>query len=223
MSLKKLTPNQRKRLEVEASQIQNERSNLRAKERTLKARSVSLSSQPLIADEGTLRKNLHKVIPKHLAPKNIGHFNEVLWPFWFPVDFDLGNNPTYDSNTREITNVQVDQEAGFLLTSISRDHNDAGESGYYSPLAITIRDLQSSRQFNDEPIPIQQFGYRSQPTFLDTPLFFAANSRISLELTSWIPRGEQFNTNGSGKHQFLLGGYRVRQKDASKVLASIFI
>lgn len=219
----KLTPKQRQAIEQGLSQVQTERTNLRSRDRSLNARAATLKSQPLISDEGGLRNNLKKVLPKHLIPQNVGHYNEVLWPYFFPFVFDFGDNPTYDSNTREEVNVQVDQEAGFLLTHISRDHNDPGQSGYYSPLQMTIRDLQSSRQFNDEPIPVQQIGYKSQVTVLDTPLFFAANARMQIQMTSWIPTGEQFATSGSGKHEIVLGGYRIRQSDAGKVLASIFL
>jgi hypothetical protein len=219
----KLSPKQRLQLERGLQEVQSERTNLRSRDRSLNARTMALKSQPLISDKGELRSNLSKILPKHLMPQNVGHYNEVMWPFFFPFDFDLGANPTYDSNTRSEVNVQVDQEAGFLLTHISRDHTDPGQSGYHAPIQVSIRDLQSSRQFNDEAVPIQQFGFKAQATYLDTPLFFAANARMQIVMTSWIPVGSQFATLGSGEHQIVLGGYRIRQKDAGKVLASIFM
>lgn len=218
-----LTPKERQDLERKTQEVGNARTNLRSEERSLKAENLKLRSQPLVSDRGDLRTNLSKIIPKYLMPQNIGHFNEVLWPYWFPFNFDFGIDPTYDENSRETENVQVDQEAGFLLTHITRDHTDPGQSGYMSPTQITIRDLQSSRQFNDEPVPIQQFGFKAQPTYLDTPLFFRSNARMQIVMDSWIPRGSSFATTGSGKHQIVMGGYRVREKDAAKVIASIFI
>ena len=218
-----LTPKERLKLEREITEIQNERANLRSRERSLNARSALLKSQPLVSDRGGLRNNIEKIIPKHLRPQNIGHFNEVLWNYWFPFDFDFGTDPTYDNTTRETTVTQVDQEAGFLLTSISRSATDPGQSGAFAPLHITVRDLQSTRQFNDEPIPLQQIGQKGEPTCLDTPLYFPPNARIELTISSWIPKGSSFATTGSGKHQIVLGGFRVREKDGAKALASIFV
>jgi hypothetical protein len=177
----------------------------------------------LISDRGGLRANLQKIIPKHLMPQNVGNYNDVFWSYKFPFNFDFGVDPVYTSTTRQSSIIQVDQEAGFLLTHISRDANDPGQSGYYAPLQITVKDLQSSRQYNAEPIPIQHIGFKAQATYLDTPLYFASNARIEIEMTSWIPDGDQFATTGSGKHQLVLGGYRVREKDVSKVMTSIFL
>lgn len=219
----KLTPKQRQKLEKGLVETQSNRANLRSRNRSLNDRFAALTSQPLVSDSGGLRANLKKIIPKHLMPQNVGQYNEVMWNYFFPFNFDFGDNPLYDVNTREEVNIQVDQEAGFLLTHISRDHNDPGQSGYNSPLSFTVRDLQSSRQYNDEPVPVQQFGFKGQPTFLDTPLYFAANARIQIAMTSWLPKGETFQTTGSGKHQIVLGGYRIRQSEAGKVLASIFL
>jgi hypothetical protein len=215
---------ERLKLEKQIQEIQNERSNLRSRERSLKERAAKISSMPLVSLGGpNLKANLAKILPKHLCPSNIGDYNEVMWPYWFPFNFDFGDDPTFDVNTFREATVQVDQEAGFLLTHISRDSFDKGPAGYNAPLQITIRDLQSSRQFNDEPIPLQQIGYRSLPTYLDTPLYFAPNARIQLIMSSWIPDGEEFETTGKGNQQLMIGGFRIRKKDASKVLASIFI
>jgi hypothetical protein len=201
-------------------ELENQRKINRARERSLRSRAHLLSAQPVIKDSGTLRKNLEKIIPKHLSPTNIGKLNEVEWFFWFPLDFDFGTDPTYTETTRQSRQFQVDQEAGFLLTHISRTHDSSGPSGAQAPLQMTLRDNQSSRQFNDAPIPLQFVGSRGDYLELDTPLFIAPNSTFSVEMTSWL--SGDFPTTGSGKHQITLGGYRMRAEDASKVLTSIF-
>lgn len=218
-----LTPKKRYDLQTRLQEIQQTRANNRARERSLVDRVQKLKSQPLVSRQGDLKANLLKILPKHMAPGNVGDINEVLWPFWFPFDFDFGTNPTFTINSRLSEIVQIDQEAGFLLTHISRDHVDPGPSGYQAPLQATIRDLQSTRQFNSEPIPIQMIGFKAQPTYLDTPHFFLPNARIQMDLSCWLPVGDTFAVQGSGEHQFVLGGYRIRNKNAAKVIASIFV
>lgn len=209
------------RLIREIRELEQTRKENRQRERNLRSRAQLLNSQPLIKDSGTLRKNLAKIIPKHLTPTNIGKLNEVEWFFWFPLDFDFGTDPTYTQNTRQSQQFQVDQEAGFLLTHVGRSHNSNGPSGAEAPLQLTLRDNQSSRQFNDAPIPMQFIGQRGDYLELDTPLFIAPNSTFSVEMTSWVT--EDMATTGSGKHQVIVGGYRIRAEDASKVLTSIFL
>ena len=222
MANNSLTPKQRQQLSREVVEMQQARSLNRQRERSLVTRAQRLKSQPLIGKDN-LKANLKKIIPKHLAPGNIGKIEDALWPYWFPFNIDFGTNPVYTINSRGQEVIQVDQEASFLLTHISRDHTDPGQSGYNAPLELTIRDLQSSRQFNDQPIPMQAIGFKAQPTYLDTPKFFAPNARIQIDLTSWLVAGETFATQGSGEHQFVLAGFRIRNKDAAKVLASIFV
>jgi hypothetical protein len=154
-------------------------------------------------------------------PKNIGKYNEVMWPFWFKLKFDFGTNPIYSPNTRQKQSIQVSQESAFLMTSISRTHYDRSNAGEAAPLLINIRDNQSSRQFMDKAIPMQSIGYEGQPTRVPTPLFISPNASLSLEMTSWTPGN--FATTGSGIHEIVLSGWRIRTEDASKVLASIFI
>ena len=211
----------REKLIKKAYEIQESRRALRQKERNLSTRSKFLRNQPLVADGGNLRANLDKILPKHLSPKNIGEYNEVMWPFWYGFEFDFGTDPTYTSLTRKIESIQISQESAFLLTTISRAHDSRGGAGQNAPLQFTLRDNQSSRQFNDKPLPIQMIGTTGDLTHLDTPLYIRPNASLSLELTSWLPT--DFATIGSGKHEIMVHGFRIRNEDANKVLASIFV
>jgi hypothetical protein len=207
-----------------AHAIQEARRRLRNKEQSLKSRSKLLSNQPLVSTQDrSLRSNLEKILPKYLVPKNIGNYSEVMWPFWYAIDFDFGTDPTYTNFTKQVESIQVSMEAAFLLTGISRSHDDRGPAGQQAPLQLTIRDNQSSRQFNDKAFPIQTIGLEGEPTLIDTPLFLAPNASVSLEMSSWTPSGSEFETVGDGRVQIVLSGWRIRTDDASKVLASIFL
>jgi hypothetical protein len=204
-----------------AYELQEQRRQLRQKERNLSERSKFLRNQPLVADSRDLRANIDKIIPKHLSPKNIGNYHEVMWPFWYNFEFDFGIDPTYTSLTRQVQSIQISQESAFLLTTISRAHEDRSSAGQNAPLQMTLRDNQSSRQFNDKPIPLQMIGTTGDLTHIETPLFIRPNASLSIEMTSWLPG--DFATTGVGKHEIMIHGFRIRSEDASKVLASIFV
>lgn len=202
-------------------EIQKARAELRKQEQSLKSRRSLMEGQSLIAKDD-LALSLQKIIPRYLEPRNIGQIDSVMWDFFFPLTVDFGTDPTYDETSRRTATVQVSQESAFLLVGISRSYQNNGDAGFGAPLQVTIRDNQSSRQFNDTPIPLQNIGLKGQPTKLDTPLLLQPNSRISLEVSSWLD-GDQLVTTGSGVHEFVLYGMRVRDVNNLKVLSSIWL
>jgi len=171
-------------------------------------------------DPSRLKKSLKDYLPPHMVPGNVGGYNKVTWPFWFQMQFDLGTNPTYSSATRSTSSFQVTNEAAFLLMSISRKSYSYSTAGELAPLQIEIRDRQSSRQFNDKPIPMQMIGVKSRPSVLPTPMLIMPNAFIDVTLSSWLT--SSMATTGSGKFQFSFFGFRVRVEDADKVLGTIF-
>lgn len=203
-------------------QIQTQRKLLRQKARNLKTRDQHLNSFPLVADTDSIRANLEKILPKSYLPKNIGKYSEAKWDFYIPFNFDFGVDPAYDINSKLVEIQKITQESSFLLFGMSRNAEDPLDSGLYAPLAIEIKDLQSSRQFNDTPVPTQFFGERGIATYFDTPLFFSKNARIQITMNSWLAPGEIMPTVGSGKHEIVLFGQRIRNDDANEVLTSIF-
>lgn len=169
-----------------------------------------------------LKDTLASILPSHLVPGNVGEYTQVTWPFWNQLDFDLGVNPSYTENTKQTQSFQNTQEAAFLLMAISRNHYGYDNASALAPLQIEIRDRQSSRQFNDKPIPLQMIGRRSHPTALSTPLLIMPNAHLDVQVTSFMPSGNTMATVGKGKFQLAFFGYRIRVEDSGKVLSSIF-
>lgn len=192
--------------------------------RGLDARREALSTLPQI-NKTDLRGSLKEFIPEHLMPGNVGAFTSVVWPFWFPVDFDFGTNPTIQGGgiTQQIQNFQVTQEGAILLIGISRQADSYSTSGHLGPWTVEIRDNQSARQFNDRPIPIQMIADgKGRPTKLPIAMMLMPNALIQVTMSNWLPGGVVQNTTGSGHHQFAFFGYRVRIEDAEKVLSTVF-
>lgn len=196
---------------------------LRADERGLRERQALLLSQPQV-NKTDLRSALGQYLPPHLMPGNVGGFNCVTWPFWFSVNFEFGDDPVIQGGiTRQIQTFQVTQEAALLLIGVSRQADSYNTAGHLGPWNITIRDNQSSRQFNDGPIPIQMISAKGGlPTKLPICMLFMPNAIVSCEMGNWLPQGVSMPSTGSGSHQFTFFGYRIRIEDTEKVLSSAF-
>lgn len=208
----------REKLISDILNMQNKRTQLRSQERSLQAKQKYLYQMPTIA-KNDLGSNLSKVLPSHLIPTNVGSIKHVLVPYWYEVEFDLGADPTYGPSFRREANFQVTQESAFLLTHISRSFNDGGQAGFGAPLSIDIRDNQSTRQFNDISIAIQNIGYKSEPTKLEVPLLLQPNASVRITLSSWLDADQA--TVGDGLHEFAFGGFRVPIEDAKYLMDSI--
>jgi hypothetical protein len=186
-----------------------------------------LSSQPVVAEGENLRRNLHSILPPGLAPKNIGNLNHVAWPFDFIVDFDLSTTtqwPNLTSETRLVEAYQVSQESGFLFMAVQRHCNDYSDAGDLGPLTLEFRDRQSSRFFNNAPIPIQMIGQKGYPTILPTPMLLLPNAFFEITLSTHLAAGVLQNTpNGAtGLISVSMSGYRYRVEDSGKVLSTIY-
>lgn len=167
-----------------------------------------------------LKEQLAKKLPSYLMPGNIGGYNKVTWPFWMPVNFDLGTDPTYGPNTYEEREFRVTADAAFLMSAIYRKSFTYDTAGELCPLQLRIIDLQSTRQFSDNPIPIQVIGGRSHPSIFPTPYLIMPSARFQFQLSSWLEADQV--TTGSGKHQFVVFGYRIRMEDYQALLSGVF-
>lgn len=202
---------------------ENRTRELRRHEKGLRDRERVLSTQPAVGSGSPLADNLKSFLPGHLVPSNVGNLNTVTWPFWFVTDHDFGSITSITDTTQNRQNFQVSQESGFLLMAISRTGNTQTASGQKGPWTVEIRDRQSSRQFNDKPIPFQMIGSRSCPTLLPTPLLIMPNAFVDVIMATWLSPGvTQAVTPGEMKFQFAFHGQRVRVEDADRVLDSIF-
>ncbi len=168
----------------------------------------------------TLKQKLTSFLPPYMIPGNVGDISEVTWPHWDTVNFDFGIDPSWSPATTQTQSFQVTQEAGFILTAITRKSVGYDHASELAPLQIKITDRQSSRQFNDRPIPLQMIGKRSKPTVLPTGMLIMPNGFIDVTATSWITAS--MAATGVGKFSLTLFGYRLRVSDANKVLGTIF-
>lgn len=202
--------------------LENQRKFLRQSEADLKTKRNALNDIPLL-DSQYLESNLKIALPRNMEPKNIGRLAGVMWDYWFPLSFDFGVDPTYDKNSNSKQHTQVNQEAGFLLTGIGRATPNLDGSSFGAPLGVTIRDLQSTRQFNDKPIPVQFIGDRGEQTKFSTPLLIRPNANIEVEVSSLLNEGESMSFVGASSFEIILFGIRVRDFNDPRVLTSIFL
>jgi hypothetical protein len=201
------------------SLIQNERK----REQNLKIRYAALSQIPVVAGNNpkSLKEHLDEILPPSLIPANVGNIDSIAWPFWYQFDFDFGTNPTLSTSLRQTQSVQITQEAGFLMMGLSRDSEEVSLAGSLGPWTIeSIKDRQSSRQFNNQPINFQAIGKGSNISVFPTPLLFFPNAFIDITMGCF-----QTTPNavvGRAKHQISVFGYRVRMGDDQRILSTIF-
>ena len=168
-----------------------------------------------------LRDTLKSILPQRLLPGNVGQLSEVQWPFYYQINFDLGNLPVIDRNTRQIKSFQVSQEAAFLLMTICRKSYTYDLGNDLAPLQFEIRDRQSSRVLSDKPVPMQMIGKRGLPTILPTPFLMMPTDFMDVTLSSWLTTTSQTGT-ASGKIGLMFFGYRVRVDQQGQILSSMF-
>lgn len=183
----------------------------------------ALTSQAQVSNTSVsdLQTSMQQSLPAYMLPSNVGDINEVAWFFWEQMTFDFGTDPVWSPLTNQQQSFQVTQEAGFLITSISRTYNSYTTAGALAPLQVSFRDRQSSRQFNDNPIPLQTIGIKGKPTILPTPYFLLPNAFFDGFMTSFQTNNPGQATVGTSRHQLSFFGYRMRVEDAEKVLSTI--
>ena len=199
---------------------------LRDREKTLIGKKAYLRQQPTIPADNvqTLRQSLLGNLPNFMMPGNVGGINQVTWPFYFDINMDLGDDPTISENTYFRGSFQVDQEAAFIMQSISVafNTNSNGESACaLAPLQVEFIDRQSSRRFNNAPMPLQMIGQNSKPTVLPVGMYFQPNAFVDVVINGITT--EELDLIGSGSLQFSFFGNRIRTEDAGKVLSTIFM
>lgn len=208
-------------------ELQKRLNQIKAQAKSVRSQRQLLQSQPQMPVGHPLKHALQSFLPSSLVPTNVGHIKEGTWPFQEVVNFDLKTTtdwPNITVNTSQTESFQVSQEAAFCMMGISRHANDYNDAGDLGPLTINFRDRQSSRFFNDNPIPIQMIAQKGYITYLPIPMILLPNAFFELTIGSSLDPGVSQPTPGgsSGIHQFVLHGYRVRVDDAENVLSTIF-
>lgn len=202
-------------------EIETERANNRAEEIKLRARLMTAKSNPVI-DTTDLAGNLAKILPPHVAPKNVGRYDSLMWDFSYPVVFDFGNNPTFDRNTRKQASFRVNQEGAFLLCGISWVYQSKLNAGKGAPLLMSIMANQMDKRYNDAPFPIQNIGTRGNPLTFPLPMLVQKNTTVSIDLTSFLTGNEEMVTTGDGYHEFCFFGMKVRNEEDMKLIQTLF-
>lgn len=200
------------------------RRGIRKRERDVATQESLLGSQPLINRDDNFKSNLMSVLPKHLIPSNVGGYEEVLWPFWFNFEFNFnsGDNTVIPANGITEVTKQISQEAAFIAVSFYRDFEESDQAGRGLPVQLTIRDRQSSRQLNDNPILLQHIGEKGEGTKFPTPYIFMPNSRVTLEVSS-ILGADYTILNQDSTQRITMFGYRIRTEDASKIAKNLYL
>lgn len=212
-------------IDAEINTLTNLKRQLRQQEKSIEARAAYLAQPQQFAHNSArdLKEQMQSNLAPHMMPANLGGFNEVAWPFFFQVNIDFGADPTLSDMIRTKSFFQVDQEAAFLLMSVSASfgkdaaNNSALET---APVQIEIIDRQSSRRFNNAPIPLQMIGNNSNPMIMPTPMYISPNAILDIEASGMQAVPHQYT--GSGKVQLSFFGYRTRIENAQNILSTIF-
>jgi hypothetical protein len=212
-------------LYAQAQQLTNLKRQLRVREKDIDARMRTLKSQPTMASNNVkgLRNSLLGNLPNYMMPGNIGGITEVTWPFYFSINMTMGDDPTISQNTYARGSFQVDQEACFLIMAVSIAYNTNDEDATAiatAPLQVEFIDRQSSRRFNDKPMPIQMIGGDSCPTIFPVPMYMQPNAFLDVQVNGIL--AQEYDFDGSGSFQFTFFGNRIRNENAGKVLSTIF-
>lgn len=214
-------------IEAEIQHLTNLKRQLRSREKSIRAREeyVREPSQYQYNNLKELRGALQSSLQPQLMPGNVGGINEVSWPFFFQVEIDFNNDPTFADNVFARNSFQVDQEAALILWSIERSHStDANgfSATINAPLQVEFIDRQSSRRFNNAPIPLQSIGSNSNPTIFPTAYYLQPNAFLDVVVSGINPVSQPQTFTGSGRIQFSFFGNRVRIDDAGKVLSNVY-
>lgn len=214
-------------IQAEMQHLDNLKKQLRNREKSIKAREMVLANPSQFQYNAVkdLKQSLSDNLAPHMMPANVGALNEVAWPFFFQVNIDLGLNPNISDSLIRTNSFQIDQEACFLLMSISRSFGVDGSldsATRRAPLSLDIIDRQSSRRFSSNPMPLQMIGTNSNPTILPTSMFVYPNAFLDFTIRGLPPATAPQAFVGSGLIQLSCFGYRTRIENAQKVLSTIF-
>ena len=197
-----------------------------AKEKMLNEKE-NLLRQGLVPNTGpqTMQANLQSSLDPTMVPGNVGDINKVLWPYYFSTDYLLVNPAETVKNGFTVT-----QEAAFIWMAYTKvvsihtagpevntyiNPDDVSGAGLAPGLSFTIRDSQSARDYQNQPINLDSVGNPRWPTTLPRPLLILPNSNVEISFT---------NSHASNIYvPFLTAfGYRIRIEDAKNLLGTVF-
>ena len=169
-----------------------------------------------------LRDSLEKFLPPELMPGNVGAISQSAWFFLMPANFTFGTNPVLTSAVTQTVNLTVPKDGGFLLLNTCVAADDFSPAGLGGPYQVLIQDNQSAQQFMNNPVPLQMFAYKSYERQMVTPMYFAPSATIGVTVNTWLQRGVNVPTVGSGNIQILLIGLLTYINGDSDVLSNVY-
>jgi hypothetical protein len=173
-----------------------------------------------------LKKNLEQ-LPYFLQPGNVGQINEVIWPFYYATGDNNSSTVIVNPNQSLRSSFSVTQEAAFVMMSYTKTvyvvdgddityiDPDANGVGDAPGLKYLIRDAQSSREFFNLPLNIDQVGNPRWPTILPSPQMFIPNAIVEVDFINSHPTNVY-----AVQMQFF--GYRIRLEKAKDILSLVY-
>lgn len=162
-------------------------------------------------------------LPQQMQPGNVDNITRAIWPFFFPTNYVevLPNRNVRSSFT-------VTQEAAFIWLYCTKTvhklvdgvptyidpSNYNTEQGQANGLKFTIRDAQSSREYNSLPVPLDHIGDPLAPWALPSPVLILPNSTMEVQFINQNP-DETYYPSVS------FFGYRIRLSDQEKTLSTV--
>ncbi len=156
-------------------------------------------------------------------PGNVDDITRVIWPFFFPTSY---TELVPGQSAR--TSFTVTQEASFIWLYATKTVHKlvAGVPTYIDPnnfdvtqgqandLSFTIRDAQSTRDYNALPIPLDHVGDPLSPWALPSPVMFIPNSTIEVQFINASLTETYFPC-------MTFFGYRLRMQDREKLMSLV--
>ena len=186
-----------------------------------------------VQNAADVRKYLNQRLPKNLMPTNVGGVSKVGWNFTYPVNITLNSvlnganwEYTLGPSLRQTVSFQINADAGFLLTAISFAGGPAYCDFRQQPIMVTIRDAQSSREFMNSAMPLNNFGNPWAPLILEKPFYMEPRAMIEIILTTFEPTtvtrtlATTLTNPQQPKAQLIFHGVRTRAEDARRMLGS---
>jgi hypothetical protein len=173
-----------------------------------------------LANLVTARQNSASKFKKEFFQGSVQEINTVFFPFLFQSDTVL-----VEAGEEVNSKITITAEAAFVARTISAtvfEYQDLGGGNFnlsyvdltsstsaVEDLRFQINDLSSERTLTDKPISLSALGGAGCYTILDDPFYINPNQSIEF----------RFSAEGNKSYfaSIMLGGYRIRIQDASRL------
>jgi len=180
-----------------------------------------------------LKTNMDTALPPELRPGNLGNLGNVIWPYWFTAFSQNPAAPAIQLAPGQSATISfiVTQEAAFVMTQLAKvvhfdvggppvatyldpDNFDVGVSNA-NDLSIVMRDASSTRDFMQNPIPLDTIGDPGNPTPFPTPMWIKENGRLEFFVANAATSTRTYWP------KLIAFGYRIRTDAYEKILSGV--